>query len=234
MPERILITGANRGIGLAVVEQYLLHTDAQVFAGVRNPDAASALQALVAEYDDRLVLVQLEVTDGASRQNAFSSIHAQTSGLDALINNAGIDPDGQKLETITAETMRQVLEVNTIAPLLLVQTMLPLLKGGKNARIVNISSSMGSLERRTYGGSYAYCASKSALNMHTRGLAADLRADGITCVMLDPGWVRTDMGGQNAALDTVTSATGIVQVVSNLTMKDSGTYLVYDGTSHPF
>jgi NAD(P)-dependent dehydrogenase (short-subunit alcohol dehydrogenase family) len=130
--------------------------------------------------------------------------------------------------------MLHVLEVNTVAPLMVSQAAFELLKGGTHPRLIHISSDMGSLELRTYGGDYGYCASKAAINMVMRGMAADLQRFCITTIALDPGWVQTDMGGSGASLTPEQSATGIVKVVSNLRAADNGRYLAYDGDEHPW
>jgi len=231
--EHILITGANRGIGLAVVEEYLSRGDARVYSTCRHPEEATALQKLAKKHD-QLEIIPLDVTEQASIQRAFREISAMTTILDVVINNAGIDPPGQSFNTITADLMLEVYRVNTAAPMIISQTALPFLKNSDNARLIHISTSMASLENRSYGGSYAYCSSKAALNMAMRGMAVDLRRDRIITIALDPGWVQTDMGGDSAPLDPKDSAEGIVNVIEGLRSSDSGHYLVYDGSEHPW
>lgn len=223
--ERIFITGANRGIGLAVVQAYLERGDAQIFAACRHPERAPMQAA-------NLHWIALEVTEQVSIERAFAEVQKQTDALDIVINNAGIDPDGQSFAAITAETMLQVYAVNAVAPLMISKAFFPLMKNGKNPRLVQISTEMASLHDRTYSGSYAYCSSKAALNMLMRGLAADLGRQGIINIALDPGWVQTDMGGSSASLEPVESAAGIVKVISNLKKSDNGRYLAYDGSEH--
>ncbi|MGB7342028.1 MAG: SDR family oxidoreductase [Phototrophicaceae bacterium] len=226
--QQIMVTGSNRGIGLAVVAEYLAtDDDVVIYACCRHPEAADGLQKLQNDYPDQLMIVPLEVTKQASIEAAFEQIHAKTASLDVLINNAGIDPPNQTLKTITAETMLDTYAVNTVAPLMISQAFLPLLKSG--SKLIHISTSMASLSERTYGGNYGYCSSKAALNMMMRGLASDLRSHHITTIALDPGWARTDMGGQSAAISPEESAQGIVSVISSLTMDDNGRYLRYDG-----
>ncbi|MEO1286686.1 MAG: SDR family oxidoreductase [Chloroflexota bacterium] len=226
--QNIMITGSNRRIGLAIVEQYLLRDDVHIFACCRNPQEAHALQNLQQSHPEQLTLVPLEVTSQASIETALQTIQSHTSSLDILINNAGVDSGDQSLEAITAELMLEVYAVNTVAPLMISQAFLPMLKS--ESKLIHISTSMASLSGRTYGGSYAYCSSKAALNMLMRGLASDLRNKEIITIALDPGWVRTDMGGQSALLSTEESADGIVTVIDTLTMNDTGRYLRYDGT----
>jgi NAD(P)-dependent dehydrogenase (short-subunit alcohol dehydrogenase family) len=230
--ERLFITGSNRGIGLAVVQAYLERRAVEIFAACRQPELATELQTLAKQYPNALHLISLEVTEQASINQAVSQVQNLTDALDILINNAGVDPEAQSLETISAETMMRVYAINTVAPLMISKAFLPLLKKGTNPRLVQISTEMASLEDRTYGGSYAYCSSKAALNMAMRGMAADLRRNGIINIALDPGWVQTDMGGASASLVPEESAEGILKVISNLKASDNGRYLAYDGSEH--
>jgi NAD(P)-dependent dehydrogenase (short-subunit alcohol dehydrogenase family) len=225
--ERIFITGANRGIGLAIVQAYLERGDVEIFAACRHPERAAELQNI-----PNLHPIQLELTEQAWIEQAAAEVQKRTDALDIIINNAGIDPDGQSFAAITAETMLRVYAVNTVAPLMISRAFFPLLKKGNNPRLVQISTEMASLEDRTYGGSYAYCSSKAALNMMMRGLAADIGRQGIINIALDPGWVQTDMGGSGASLLPEESAAGILRVISNLKKSDNGRYLAYDGSEH--
>ena len=125
--------------------------------------------------------------------------------------------------------MRQVFEVNTLAPLMLTQAFLPLLRKAQSAKIIYTSSDMASLTDHTYGGSNAYCISKAGLNMLMRGAAAEFKSDGIIAIALDLGWVKTDMGGPHAALSPDESVRGIIRVVDGLTMQDSGQFWRWDG-----
>jgi NAD(P)-dependent dehydrogenase (short-subunit alcohol dehydrogenase family) len=226
--ERVFITGASRGIGLELTRQYAARGEIQVFAAVRNPQKAGALQALPGKIE----IVPLEVTDAQSIRDAVRLVSQKTDSLDILINNAGIEPEGQSFERITPETMLYTYMVNSVAPLMISKAFVDLLAKGNNPRLINISSEMGSIEARDYGGSYAYCASKAALNMITRGLAADLRSRKISAVVLDPGWVQTDMGGRSASLKPEESVRGILKVIDGLSMKQSSSFLRWDGGSH--
>jgi NAD(P)-dependent dehydrogenase (short-subunit alcohol dehydrogenase family) len=233
--ERILITGANRGIGYEFVRQYLQRDNTRLFAACRTPDTATGLQQLAAQHPDRLTVVQMDVIDKDSIIAAEKTVAAQVDGLDLLINNAAINPSGQQgFATISQETMLNVLNVNVVGPLLVTQVFVDLLKAGNNPRLVNISSQMGSLERRDNGGPYAYCSSKAALNMVTRSLAADLKIHDIISVMTHPGWVRTDMGGSGAPLSTEESTQGLIQLFDRLTMKDNSQFYQWDGESLPW
>lgn len=228
--EHIFITGSNRGIGLAIVQAYLERGAVEIFAACRQPHSATELQALAKTYPQQLHLIELEVTEHASIERAVSKVQKLTDALDVVINNAGIDPAGQSFAAISAKTMLAVYAVNTVAPLMISKAFLPLLNKGKHPRLVQISTEMASLKDRNYGGSYAYCSSKAALNMAMRGMAADLA--GIINIALDPGWVQTDMGGSSASLLPEESAAGILKVISGLKLSDNGRYLAYDGSQH--
>ncbi len=237
--ERVLITGANRGIGLELTRQYAAR-GAQVFALCRQPQQAQALNAIAAAHPGQISVLPLELRDPASIQAAAQAVQAQTDALDLLINNAGINPPGttQSLETATAETLLDVLHVNSAAPVLVTQALLPLLKAGGRevhpARVVNISSQMGSITNKASGGYYAYCTSKAALNMISRAMGHDLRPYGIVALALDPGWVQTDMGGSGAPLTPEESAAGILRVLDSLSLNDAGTYRRWNGESLPW
>jgi len=230
---RILITGANRGIGLALTQQYLQRGE-RVFATCRQPAEASALAELAAAYPDQLSALPLDVTDAAAIDAAAEAVTTQVDGLDLLINNAGFFPKGEKLGKLDAETMLYTFHVNAVAPILVVQRFLGLLRAGNDAKVVNISSQLGSLNRTTDGGRYSYNSSKAALNMLTRVLAHDLRADGIAVVAVHPGWVQTEMGGMNATLRSQESARGLIALAYRLTIADTNKFYTWEGREHPW
>ena len=234
--QRIFITGANRGLGLEIVRQYLQNDDTQIFATCRQPESATELNSLTEDYPERLAILGVQLTDPPSIASSVRQVSEQVTGLDIFINNAGMNPgrDLQSLNTITPQTMLEVFEVNSVAPLMLVNAYVELLKAGTNPRIINVSSQVGSMEWKVSGGSYAYAASKAVLNMITRCLAADLKHDGITTVCVHPGWVQTDMGGNNAPLTAEEAVFSLLRVIDNLTIKDNGTFLKWTGAPHPW
>ncbi|MCB9455466.1 MAG: SDR family oxidoreductase [Anaerolineaceae bacterium] len=233
--KRIFITGANRGIGLELVRQYLGEDTTRIFATARQPQAAGELQALVAAHPDRLKVVPLDVTDEAAIARAVQIVAGEVEALDILINNAAINPPGiQSLAQISAETMQTTFTVNAVAPLLVARAFQGLLEKGSHPRLVNISTQVGSMTWKTSGGSYAYAASKAALNMVTRCLAADLQPAGIITIMLHPGWVQTDMGGVHAALTPAESISGIIKLINNLTTAENGKFFKWNGEPHPW
>lgn len=230
--QHILITGANRGIGFELTRQYALRENLRIFAACRHPDAASELQRLAQQHSG-IIPLPLDVTDHESIRQAARIVSQQTDTLDLLINNAGIDlPETeQALQNITPEAMQRVYAVNTIAPLIMAQAFAVFLSRSRRPCLINITSEMASISDRDYGGAYAYCASKAALNMTTRGLAVDLGRQGIICIALDPGWVQTDMGGTRAPLTPAESVSGMVSVIDQLSPEHNGSYLRWDGST---
>ena len=230
---RVFITGANRGIGLGLAGQCLQRGD-RVFAACRHPEQATELIRLQGQHGDQLTVLPLDVTDQAAIENAATTVKGLADGLDLLVNNAGVgggeDPFGQLAEEGLIDTFR----VNAVAPILLAQAMLPLLKKGQRPVIASVTSRMGSIADNGSGGYYAYRASKAALNMLHKSLAVDLAQQGIITVVLHPGWVRTDMGGQGGRLSVEESVAGLLQVVDGLTETDSGRFFDWRGKKVPW
>ncbi|WP_373959220.1 SDR family oxidoreductase [Vibrio gigantis] len=221
----IFITGANRGIGLSLAQQYLKdnHT---VYATYRDISSAHELLAL-AEYHSNLTCIQLDITD----YQATSRLPAQIQHIDILINNAGYyGPKGYGLGNTDVEEWRRVFEVNTIAPLKLVETLLPMLEDSDVKKIACLSSRVGSMAENTSGGGYIYRSSKAALNSVVKSLSNDLTDNGFTVLALHPGWVQTEMGGPNALIDTGTSASGLIKVIESANTEVSGHFFNFDGT----
>lgn len=237
--QRVLITGAGRGIGLELARQYAERGD-RVLAGCRDIERAPGLRALVEQHREGVSILPLEVTDAGSLTAAVRQARQAVDGLDILINNAAINPgdakvpgpDGQRLLD-EARTL-EVLRVNVVAPVRVAQAFTPLLLRGAAPRVVNISSGSGSLALATEPDDYAYGASKAALNMVSRTLAWNVRDQGITVVMIDPGWVKTDMGGLGAPLEPEESVKGLLTVIDGLTPDDTGRFLRYDGSEVPW
>lgn len=229
---RVFISGANRGIGLEFVRQYLAGGE-RVFATCRNPDEADALQALCDQHPEQLSVGALDVTDDASIEAAYRTVATETDALDLLINNAGIQPREQ-LGSLDRATLQQTFNTNTTGPLLVAQRFTDLLRGGRRPLIANITSQLGSLARKRSGGRYSYNSSKAALNMVSKALAYDLRPAGITVVMVHPGWVQTDMGGSDAPLRPEEAVRGMVTLFERLTPEDTARYLQWDGSELPW
>jgi NAD(P)-dependent dehydrogenase (short-subunit alcohol dehydrogenase family) len=237
--KRVLITGANRGIGLEFVRQYAGRGD-RVFAAARKPAEAAELRQITDASGDRVTLVTLDTGDEASILAAYEDVRGQTDTLDVLVNNAGIGNGGsfetsEKFGTLRMEAMLNVLRVNAAGPALIAQTFLPLVQAaGPNGIVAGVTSGLGSLERtRDMAFAISYSASKAALNMYLRSIAFTEDV-GVLTVALDPGWVRTDMGGPNAHLSPEESVSGMIRVLDNLTPDQTGTFLAYDGSVTPW
>lgn len=231
--QRILITGANRGIGLGLAQAYLARGD-RVIAACRHPDRADGLNALPG--NERLDLVALDVTDEAAVADLPNRLPSDLDALDLLINNAGLGGAGS-LDALTGEEMVEIYRVNVPGPVLVTRALRPLLARGNNPRVVNISSRMGSCTLRTAASpmrNYGYAASKAALNMVSRQLALDLHDDGIAVVAQSPGWVRTDMGGPDAHLSVEESIGALLPLFDGFGMADSGRFVGEEGDDVPF
>ncbi|MDY7095855.1 MAG: SDR family oxidoreductase [Acidobacteriota bacterium] len=230
---KVLITGANRGLGLEMARQCLEQGD-RGFAACRNPQDAAELLELQRHHGDGLTLVEVELADDASIRQALETVGQHTDGLDLLLNNAGVMPLHETPETLDGATLDETFHINCTAPMLVVREALPLLRRGTQPKVLNISSSLGSLTNKTTGGLYAYCASKAALNMLSRTLAHDLHRHGITVVAIHPGWVQTDMGGPRAPLEAPEAVRGILQVAATVSLQQSGQFLTWEGEEHPW
>jgi NAD(P)-dependent dehydrogenase (short-subunit alcohol dehydrogenase family) len=224
----VLITGANRGIGLELARQY--HGAGwNVIGTARDPGAAKDLRAI----GDDVLVPALDVTSQDSVATLAKSLEHQP--IDLLINNAGVgDGGGSSLAKLEVDTFEHVMQVNALGPVRVTQALLPNLRAGKGRTIVSITSILGSIAGDTDGGYYGYRESKAALNMFMRSLAAELRPEKFICIPIHPGWVKTDMGGANAQLTVEESVTGIRKVVDGLKLADSGKFWSYDGTNLPW
>lgn len=227
----LLITGTNRGIGLEFVRQYLARGD-QVIATCRQPTEARALQELAAA-EPGLRIMALDVAEPDSLTGFADELGDQA--IDIFINNAGVyGPRSARFGEVSAQDWLGVLEVNTVAPLLLTQLLIDNFRRGTGRKLVYITSKMGSIADNESGGSYIYRSSKTALNQVVKSLAADLADQGLLTAVLHPGWVRTDMGGPNALIDTGTSVRGMIGVIEGLSAAQSGHFFNYDGREIPW
>lgn len=237
--QNVLVTGANRGIGLALTRR-LLELGDRVFAGVRRPDEASQLGELPPEQRERLVLLPLDVTSDDSVKRAAEQVRALTSKLDVLVNMAGISPSPHdaRLDAVDLGKCAQAFETNVLGPLRVAQAFVPLLRAAASAerpaRIVNVSSGVASMAGKDNGMFYAYCVSKTALNMLSLTESFDLKGDHVCVVALDPGWVRTDLGGPQAHLAPEESAHPCAELIRGLGMAQTGKFLHYSGSEIAF
>jgi len=222
----VLVTGANRGIGLALARHF---GDAgyTVIGTARDPIDATELQATGARVE------QLDVTDQAS-VDAMAQRLAGTP-IDILINNAGVKGDDNRdMATLDVDNMAWVLNVNTLGPVRVIKALFPNLQAGGRKVVVNISSTMGSIERNTWGCCAGYRASKSALNSINKTFAADYGKLGITFVVMHPGYVQTDMNDGQGSITPDQSAAGILKVATGLDASDNGRFYDWQGDELPW
>jgi NAD(P)-dependent dehydrogenase (short-subunit alcohol dehydrogenase family) len=228
----ILITGANRGLGLEFARQYSGEAW-QVFAACRNPSSANHLQELKKAPNHRLTILPIDVTDLASVVAAAKELAG--TAIDLLVNNAGIaGPSNQTTGRVDYRAWAHVLDVNTMGPLRLIESFADHLARSDRRLVVTMTSGMGSLADNTSGGSIAYRTSKAAVNMVTRSAAIDLASRRITCIVVNPGWVKTDMGGPGARLTPEESVAALRRLIANLTLEDSGKFFNWDGREYPW
>ena len=219
--KNILITGANRGIGLKFTE--ILSANNNIYATARDITNADDLKKF-----DNTELLELDLLNKDSIKSFCSEL--KDIPLDMIINNAGIFQDEQMEETILdPELWLDEIMINAIGPVVLSQKLKENIMSGNDKKIIFISSQMGSIDDNYSGGYYFYRTSKSALNSAAKSLSIDWKADGISVLMLHPGWVRTDMGGSNAKLDIDTSVSKMLDVINTLDMGKTGTFLNYEG-----
>lgn len=229
--QTVLITGANRGIGLEFARQYA-REGAKVHACARRPDQAEELSKLAHESGGKVQLHRLDVSDFAAIDLLAQSMQGEP--IDLLINNAGVyGPENQTADRIDYDGWGETFTVNTMAPVRMVQAFLPNLKAGSGKKVVTITSQMGSIANNN-GGYYVYRSAKAALNSAMKGLSADLAKAGLTIVVMHPGWVKTDMGGPQAPLEPQDSVASMRRVIDKLAANDNGKFYDYDGSPLPW
>ncbi|MBA4141708.1 MAG: SDR family oxidoreductase [Nitrosospira sp.] len=230
----VLITGANRGIGLEFSQQYVAD-GWQVVACTRRPEKSDALNSLAARHPQQISVHALDVADHTQIDQLAASLPHLS--IDLLLNNAGVYTGSHAAGVFQApdyETWAYAFLVNTIAPLKMAQAFSPHLSRSTQKIIATISSQMGSIADNNSGGSYMYRSSKAAVNMVVKTLAIDLKTAGAIVVALHPGWVKTDMGGPNALISPTQSVSGMRQVIRRLTPEDSGRFISYNGQMIPW
>jgi len=228
----VLITGANRGIGLAFARSFMAD-GWRVHACCRHPDKAQELQQATEASNGITELHRLDVTDGLKVASLARELIDQP--IDVLINNAGImGPRNAGFGKIDYDEWLPVFAVNVLGPMRLAERFATHVAKSERKLIVNISSRMGSIADNTSGGSYIYRSSKAALNMVSKSMANDLAERGITVIVFHPGWVRTDMGGRNAAITPKESVEGMREVIARVTLVDSGKFFNFDGRELPW
>lgn len=227
----ILITGASRGIGLELVKQY-----ADIGYCVLACYRANKIPETLIEEKNKYQNIETFKVDVANIDEIKNLSKALNSKpIDILINNAAVwGPTNQELNNINIKDWLSIFQTNTIGAFLITQELLSNVLKSFRKIIVNISSNMGSMEQNTEGGTYIYRSSKAALNSITKSLAIDLKSQGVIVVSINPGWVKTDMGGPSAILNVEESVRHIIKTLDSITLKDSGTFINYDGKKLPW
>lgn len=235
----ILITGANRGIGLEHTRQALAAGE-NVIATCRKPAEASELAALAEQYRSRLQIEELDVTAA----NSVSALAARLDGtaIDILINNAGTagdkswnpSADKQSFGSIDYDQWRWILDVNVLGVMRVTEALADNVAASDLKRIIMISSDLASIARNTMGGSHLYRTSKAALNMLTKGIAVDLADKNVAVLALSPGWTQTDMGGPQAIWTVEQSVSKQREVIAGITLENSGTFYELQGLQVPW
>ena len=227
----VIITGANRGIGLELTRAYAAAGD-RVYAFTRSPDAAEKLNELAAASGGKVTVHAMDVGDGDSI--AAGAKVVGDAPVDVVINNAGIlGGHPQTLDAIDFDAWIDAFKVMTIGPFRVVQAFLPNLKKSAGAKIMTVTSQLAA-STWPFGTTYAYSSAKAGVNKVMQTLALDLKGDGIAVSMIHPGWVKTDMGGAGADITPEESAAGIKSVIGNLSMADTGKFFKWNGEIHPW
>jgi NAD(P)-dependent dehydrogenase (short-subunit alcohol dehydrogenase family) len=231
----VLITGANRGLGLGLARVYL--EDGWKVIAV-NRSTSPELESL---HNGRLDIRTCDLTNDTQLEALAKSLEGQS--IDVLINNAGrMAKNGsgdsergvQGFGHFDRTLWRQVFDINLFTPMHLAELLLDNLARSQRGRIVTISSTLGSMALNSNGGLYAYRASKAGVNAIVKSMSIDLAGRGIITIAQHPGWVQTDIGGQRADIDILTSVSGIKAVIDGLGPEDSGKLLSYDGSEMPW
>ena len=232
MIKKILVTGANRGLGLGLVKKFLRNNE-KVICTTRNISKSKELILCKEKYNDNLEICELDLLDKDSPNILSNFLGDET--IDLFINNAGvIGHSAQHFKSVSLNHWLEVLKVNLIAPLLITQSIIKNIEKSSERKIYFISSKVGSIEDNKSGGMYIYRSSKTALNQVVKSLSIDLKPLGISVISLHPGWVRTEMGGPNALISVEESVNGMIDVISNTSIINSGQFINYDGTRLPW
>lgn len=228
--QTVLITGANRGLGLEFCRQYA-QAGWNVIACCRMPETATAL-AQLAGNSKHMRIVQLDAQDHLQKDTLAAELKGVP--IDILISNAGVYGERYGLGAIDYQHWQTAMEVNVFSALKLAEVFAANLALSEQGMFVAISSLMGSMADNSSGGSYIYRSSKAALNAAMKSLSFDFRQQGTGVVIFHPGWVRTDMGGPHGLIDVDESIAGMRQIIENFELSQTGSFIKYDGTLLPW
>lgn len=221
----IVITGANRGLGLEFARQFS-SAGHEVVGTARNPVAAADLRNLNVEVQG------LDVTREDSCQRFAESLGDRP--VDILINNAGVMGARGDLGDLDLAALLETIDVNALGPIRVTRALLPALRSAPTKKICQITSKMGSIADNSSGGSYAYRMSKAALNMMNKSLSHELAGEGFVCTVFHPGWVQTDMGGASAPISAEQSVEGLIARINEMTSRHNGAFYDYLGEEIPW
>ena len=228
----VLITGASRGIGLEMVS-YGIEQNWRIFACCRHPQQADRLLALAKLANGRVSVHIADMEELATIQ--AMAYELRNEAIDILVNNAGVyGSDNNSFGNVDVASWINTFQVNSIAPLKVAEALIEQVRMGEQKLIACMTSKMGSMADNGYGNSYIYRSSKAALNAVVKSMSIDLREDGVKCVALHPGWVKTDMGGPNAEITPRESVTRLFDIMLNLKQNDSGRFIDIDGSDIPW
>ena len=224
----VLVTGANRGLGLEFVKQYATD-NYEVIACVRKLNKKDSLHKLQASYKN-ISIFELDIQNFLSIDQLAKILKKP---IDILINNAGVYPDSS-IDHIDYDVWLDAFKINTLAAFKMTIAFLPHLKKGDLKKVASLTSKMGSIDDNSGGGEYLYRSSKAALNMVMKSLSIDLKPYNLSLITLHPGWVRTDMGGPNGLIDAYESVAGMKRQIEKLSVKTTGQFIAYDGKKIPW
>ena len=232
MSRTILITGANRGIGLGFAESFLKSGDF-VIATARNPNSAKELKRLKSQYRDSLEIFALDL-DSTSAESQLVKIVKKPDKLDLLINNAGFYPNSftEKFDKVNLNQWETAFRVNVQGAARTFRKALHRLEKSDRPIVVNITTQMASIEQNTTGGSYGYRITKTGLNMFNKCIAIEYPK--IISVLINPGWVKTRMGGLNAQISVEDSVAAMRKIIDKLKERDSGKFFDHKGQEIPW
>lgn len=236
----VLITGANRGLGLEFARQYAAD-GWRVVACARRPAEATELSDLARESGGQVTIHELDVDEHWQ----VEALARQLQGLpiDVLVNNAGVmgretfaekGLATQSFGRTDYEDWLRTLRINVLGPMKMAETLVENVAASEQKKIVTLTSVVGSVGQSSFGGLYAYRSSKSAANAVMKAMSVDLKKRGIIALPMHPGWVRTAIGGPRGELDVTTSVSGLRRVIAALTPADAGRFLQWDGRELPW
>ncbi|AMQ57162.1 SDR family oxidoreductase [Algoriphagus sanaruensis] len=239
-----LVTGAAKGLGLEWCHQLGLK-GYKVILTARNFEQAQLAASELNQQDLVIYPKALDVANESEIEDLASWATELFGRVDLIVNNAGINPKDYadksrmakafNLSQLDYQEMLQVIQINSLAPLMMVKHFLPLLKKSEKPLVVNISSWLSSVSQLSFGGHYGYVGSKNLLNVLNKSMALELKNEGIICVNVNPGWVKTQMGGQKATFTTEESVKNLIKnIVEKVSLEETGSFLNFDGSPHPW